>query len=158
MSSPSPCCPARPHPVQPVWGQGSGWPLPISPAPVPATGAHGRGRRLSSAARGPSRDPGLRCCPLPLPASPCRTRAPRPSSRHRLNLSSPSRAPVCWKKVLSAITLHIATAISNLPWTSTSIIPFNPAPRVAARTREIIQAKVWYRACPTVGTCKKRQL
>lgn len=57
--------------------------------------------------------------------------------------------------MLSVITLHIATAISNLPCTFPSIIPFNPAPWVAAGIREIMQAKLWYGAFPTVGTCEK---
>lgn len=85
--------------------------------------------------------PGLPCCPHP----PCRDwtecsgpcRNPPLSLRRRPTPRLSISGLACWQKVPSVITLHIATAISNLPCTFPSIIPFNPAPWVAAGIREI---------------------
>ena len=69
-------CPPPPCPAS--MGSGERLASPHLLSPCACSRCTRAGRRLSSAARGPSRDPGLRCCPLPLPESPCRTRTPAP--------------------------------------------------------------------------------
>ena len=144
---------------------GAGWPMSISPqtdlcrslsASPAGAGRWGGGCHLQPMGAPKSQA----CCAVLVPRS-----FPPVTGRSIQVLAGPAchrptpqfsiKGLVCWKKAQSVITLHIATAISNLPCTFTSIIPFNPAPWVAAGTREIIQAKLWYRACPTAGTCKK---
>lgn len=156
----SSCCPARLHPARASVGAGVWLGGLHLRSPCPRSRCARAGRGPASAAHRSSRAPGPPCRPLLCPATVPYVWVPAGPGPPPLPLPPPHtsalhQGPGALEESAFVITLHIATAISNLPCTFTSITPFNPAPQVAARTREIIQAKLWYRACPTVGTCKR---
>lgn len=170
-----PCPPAALLPCPQACGEGgaagclylNGRPLPQSPRRPqqcgPALGMLGReGVAVCSPPEVPLESPQSPPSTPSSPHEPCRGVTGQAGSGPGSSSLSPRPPlhpqPALLEESASGRTLRITTAISNLPCTLTSIMPFNPTPRVAARTREIIiQAKPWYRPAPQQAL-KKREL